>query len=68
MPFTVSHTSEEHTLELPSNIEDGLLEVIIEAETWRPCDVMTSEDTRALGLAVRKIWLEWFVAYPAPHT
>ena len=56
--FTASHASEEHTLELSSTIEEGLLEVVLEAETWRPCDVMASEDTRALGLAVRKIWLE----------
>ena len=65
VPYRVQHGREEvvanappecmFTIELPY---DPLAEsLVIEAEEWRPVDVMDSDDIRKLGLAVRTISL-----------
>jgi hypothetical protein len=65
VPYRVQHGRQEvaanappecmFTIELPYDPQAESL--VIEAEEWRPADVMDSDDIRMLGLAVRTISL-----------
>ena len=47
------------TLELPEAVEGKALEFSIAvAATWTPADVSGDADTRPLGVAVRRVWLQ----------
>lgn len=46
-------------LELPDGLEKGILELQVTLDkSWTPSDLCGESDTRELGVAVRRVWLE----------
>jgi hypothetical protein len=47
------------SIEIPPSIEPGILEVELSLDqSWSPTELQGGSDTRDLGVAVRRVWLE----------